>query len=120
MAKNCTKVEEKWCEIFEYMVNQNIGLQNISGIIEYALAIPGTNAAVERTFSNINILWSDEKNRFLIDTIKAIIIVKNHFKNYSCKEFYNFLLTQNELLSLINLSHKYDFGSKKELQSTSE
>lgn len=40
--KNCTKVEKKWCEIFEYMVNQNIGLLNISGIIEYAFAIPGT------------------------------------------------------------------------------
>lgn len=45
--------------------------------------MPGTNAAVERTFSNINVLWSDEKNRFLIDTIKSIIIVKNYFKNYS-------------------------------------
>jgi len=50
MAKNCTKVEEKLCAIFEYMVNQNIGPPKISGIIGYALAIPGTNAAVERTF----------------------------------------------------------------------
>lgn len=54
------------------MVNQNIGLQNISGFIEYALAILVTNTAVERTFSNINILRSDKKNRFLIDIIKAI------------------------------------------------
>jgi hypothetical protein len=80
------------------MVNQNIDLQNISGIIEYALAIPGTNAAAEGTFSNISLLWNDEKNHFLIDTIKAIIaiiIVKNRFKNYSCNEFYNFLLKQN-------------------------
>jgi hypothetical protein len=54
--KNCTKVEEKWCEIFEYMVNKNIGLQNILGSIEYTLAISGTNAAVERTYSNISLL----------------------------------------------------------------
>jgi len=94
------------------MVNQNIGLKNISGLIEYALATPGTNAAVERTFSNIN-LWSDVNNCFLIDTIKAIIVVKDHFKNHSCNGFYNFLLKQNELLDLINSSQKYDFGNKK-------
>jgi len=37
----------------------------------------------------------NEKNRFLMGTIKPIIIVKNHFKNYFCNEFYNFLLQQN-------------------------
>jgi hypothetical protein len=84
------------------------------------LAISGTNAAVERTYSNISLLWSDEKNRFLIDTIKAIIIVKNYFKKYSCNEFYNFFLKQNELLDLISSLQKYEFGNKKELQSTSE
>lgn len=49
------------------------------------MAIFETNAAVERTFSNINILWSDEKNCFLINTMKATIIVKN----YSYNEFYS-------------------------------
>jgi len=73
--KNCTKVEDKWCETIEYnLVNQNIGLQNLSGNIEYTFILPGTNAAVEKTFSNINILWCDEKNRFLI--------VYRHYKSY--------------------------------------
>jgi hypothetical protein len=51
--------------VSQYIVNQNIGLQNVSGIIEYALAIPRTNIAVEITFSSINLLWSDENIVFL-------------------------------------------------------
>jgi hypothetical protein len=40
------------------------------------LALPGTNAEVERIFSVINILWTDEKNKFKVETVKAIIVVK--------------------------------------------
>lgn len=57
---------------------------------------------------------------FFINTIKAIITIKNYLKNYSCNEFYNFLLKQNELLDLINSSEIYVFKNIKELQLTSE
>jgi len=43
---------------------------------------------------------------FLVETIKAMIVVKTHFKNYSCNEFYNILLIDNELLNAIIVQHK--------------
>jgi len=92
--KKSAKVEVKWCEIFEYTKTHNIDTTNISKIVEYSLAMPGKNAAVERIFSIINVLWKDEKNRFLIETIKSIIIVKTHFKNLSCNEFKIFYLNK--------------------------
>ncbi|VVC35788.1 Hypothetical protein CINCED_3A020788 [Cinara cedri] len=49
----------------------------------------------------------DEKSRFLVPTIKSIIILKNHFKKYSCNDFYDFLLTQPKLLNAISSSQKY-------------
>jgi hypothetical protein len=52
------------------------------------MALPGSNAAVERVFSVINALWTDEKNRLKIQTVKALTIVKTHFKDFSCAEFY--------------------------------
>ncbi|XP_060835436.1 uncharacterized protein LOC132929545 [Rhopalosiphum padi] len=113
--KNSAKVEVKWCEIFEYTKAHNIDTTNISKIVEYSLAIPGTNAAVERIFSTINVLWTDEKNRFLVETIKSIIIVKTHFKNLSCNEFYNILLKETRLLDEIGSAQKYTKTSKEEI-----
>ena len=105
--KSSAKLEVKWCEIFEYTKAHIIDTTNISAIVEYALAMPGTNAAVERIFSTINVLWTDEKNRFLVETIKSIIIVKTHFSNYSCNDFYNILLKENKLLDAISSALKY-------------
>ncbi|KAL4123154.1 hypothetical protein QTP88_015377 [Uroleucon formosanum] len=113
--KNSTKIEVKWCEIFEYTKAHNIDTTNISKIVEYSLAIPGTNAAVERIFSTINVLWTDGKNRFLVETIKSIIILKTHFKNLSCNEFYNILLKETRLLDEIGSAQKYTKTSKEEI-----
>ncbi|XP_050063287.1 uncharacterized protein LOC126552619 [Aphis gossypii] len=113
--KNSAKVEVKWCEIFEYTKAHNIDTTNISKIVEYSLAIPGTNAAVERIFSIINVLWTDEKNRFLVESIKSIIIVKTHFKNLSCNEFYYILLKETRLLDEIGSAQKYTKTSKEEI-----
>jgi hypothetical protein len=52
-----------------------------------------------------------EKNRFLVPTIKSIIILKNHFKKYSCNDFYDFLLKEPKLLNAISSSQKYNNGT---------
>jgi len=39
--------------------------------------MPEPYTAIEKTFSFKNELWMDGKNRFLVSTIKAIIILKN-------------------------------------------
>lgn len=110
-------MEKKYCEIFEYTVNQNISLQNIIEIIEYASVMPEINTKIVKIF--FNILWNDNKNRFLINTINATINVKINSKIIIVR-FYNFFVIQNKLLNLINLSQKYNFTNKKELQQTSE
>jgi hypothetical protein len=73
--------------------------------------MPGTNAVIERVFSITNMLWTDEKNRFFVPTIKSITILKNHFKKYSCDDFYDFLLKQPKLLNAISSSLKYSNGT---------
>jgi hypothetical protein len=83
------------------------------------LAIPGTNAAVERIFSTINVLWTNEKNRFLVETIKSIIIVKTHFKNYSCNECYKIVLKETKLLDAISSAQKYTKIEKEEIDQPS-
>lgn len=60
----------------------------------------GTNAAIERVFS----ITDGQNNRFLIPTIKIIIILKNHLKKYSCNELYDYMLTQSKPLNAISSS----------------
>jgi hypothetical protein len=67
-------------------------LKNISTVVEFSLSPSGTNAAVERVFSLVNALWTDERNRLEVSTVKSIVLVKHHFRNYKCTEFYEFLL----------------------------
>ncbi|VVC27326.1 Ribonuclease H-like domain [Cinara cedri] len=100
-------VEEIWCAIYTILNSKSILINNFWNIVEYSLAMPGTNAAIERVFSITNLLWTGEKNRFLVPTIKSIILLKNRFKKYSCNDFYDFLLTQPKLLNAISPWQKY-------------
>jgi hypothetical protein len=58
-------------------------------------------------FSLINAIWTDEKKRLKIETVKALIIVKTYFKNLSCAEFYDQILNEKEILEQVHKSDKY-------------
>jgi hypothetical protein len=58
-------------------------------------------------FSLINAIWTDEKNRLKIETVKALTIVKTYFKNLSCAEFYDQILNEKEILEQVHKSDKY-------------
>jgi hypothetical protein len=82
-------------------------LQNISTVAELSLSLPGTNAAVERVFSLVNALWTDERNRLGVSTVKSIVLVKHHFRNYKCPEFHDFHLRKRKIEAQIHSSAKY-------------
>jgi hypothetical protein len=60
-------------------------------------------------FSLINAIWTDEKNRLKIETVKALIIVKTYFKNLSCAELYDQIVNEKEILEQVHKSDKYFF-----------
>jgi hypothetical protein len=54
------------------------------------------------------VLWSDEKIRLKIEAVKALTIVKTHFKDSSCPELLSKILEKkksfwNRFKSLINI-----------------
>jgi hypothetical protein len=67
-------VSEKWCEMFAHFTKQGINSRNIKCLVGFCLALPGTNAAVERVFLLINAIWTDEKNKLKFETVKVLII----------------------------------------------
>jgi hypothetical protein len=42
----------------------------------------------------MNSLWTDERNRLQLDTVKSILIDKTHHKDVSCSEFFD-IKTEN-------------------------
>jgi hypothetical protein len=73
---------ERWSEIFEFVRSERTSLKNTQLILEISSAIPGTNAAIARVFSITNALWTEEKSRFLLETIKAVIGKKHILRNF--------------------------------------
>jgi hypothetical protein len=105
---------ERWPEIFAFEQSECILLKNIQVILEFSFATPGTSAATERVFSITNALWTDEKSRFLVETIKAVIVTKTHFEEFLCNDFYTLISDNPELLQEIRSSMKYKTSAQEE------
>jgi hypothetical protein len=58
-----------------YFVKKNTKL-----ILVFSFAISGTSGAIERVFSITNDLWTDKKNRFLVEAIKAVTVTSTKYK----------------------------------------
>lgn len=102
-------LEEVWVDIFNINVSSefaDVSFKNLKTVVEFILCIPGTNATVERVFSRMNCLWTDEKNRLDISTVKAMFTVKMFFKE-NCFEFYKLLSSNENVLKQISSSEKY-------------
>jgi hypothetical protein len=82
--------------------------------LEFSFAIPGTSAAVERLFSITNALWTDEKSRFLVETIEAWTVTKTHFEELWCNDFCTLISNNPKLLPEIRSSTKYKTTAQEE------
>jgi hypothetical protein len=97
---------ERWSEVFEFAQSEGISLRNIHIILDFSLAIPGTSACVEIVHSIRNAVWTDEKNSFLVETIKIVIVTKTNFLDLSCNDFYTLILKKHKFLQEIRSSRK--------------
>jgi hypothetical protein len=101
-------------ETFKFVRSECISLKNTQRIVEFSFAIPGTSAAIERVFSITNALWTDEKSRLLVETIKAVIIITTHFEKLSCDDFYTLISHNPKLFQEIRSSAKYKTSAQEE------
>lgn len=100
----------QWVDFFNHNNCPAEVYSQLLNICQFIFAIPGSNSSVERVFSLIKAQWTNERNRFNIESVKGILIVKYNFKNYSCEEFYKYLLSNPEILKKISNSDKYIKG----------
>jgi hypothetical protein len=110
---------ERWSEIFEFVQSESISLKNKQLILEFSFTIPATGAAIQRVFSIANAPWTDEKSRFLVETIRAVTVTKTHFEELSCNDFCTLISDNPKLLQEILLSMKYKTSAQEERTTTS-
>jgi hypothetical protein len=75
-------------------------------IISAVLSIPGSNAFAERTFSMMNAKWRADRNRALVQLIKAELQVSLNIQ-MKCREFYDYALADHKLLTAAASGQKY-------------
>lgn len=97
---------QKWTSYFKSFNNEEF-YSELLKLAEYYFAIPGHNANVERVFSLINAQWTKERSRLQTDTIAKMMFLLCNLK-LTCKEFYDMISKENEILDKVGASAKYN------------
>lgn len=96
-----------WFEVYEYTnANGEKTYQELAMFAFTVLSLPLSNASVERVFSFLNIIKSKLRNRLLISTVDAIIMIRTGLwvKGKNC---YNYQLPDNVICS-VGSAEKYE------------
>jgi hypothetical protein len=99
-------VSDKWVKYFQKSCNADCHSELLK-ISEVFFCIPGHNANVERIFFLMKAQWTDERNRYTTEAIKGVLLLQYNLHDYSCLQYYKYLLEQPTLLRKIKSSNKY-------------
>jgi hypothetical protein len=69
---------------------------------------------LQTVFSITNALRTDENSRFLVETIKAVIVTETHFQELLCNDCYTLVSNNPKLLQEILSSMKYKTSAQEE------
>jgi len=111
--------EEKWISIFKSFKETNTDYSTLLKLVEFAFALPGSNAAVERIFSLMNNYWTKSRNSLGIDTVEATLVIKTNLENKPCKEFYDEISKNKNLLIQVHKTSKYSWKNQASENETS-
>lgn len=103
---NEASYSEKWVQLFTHFHKQHIEVPNFKKIVEFAMCLPGTSAPVERIFSQMKKMWSDDRGRMEECVVEALLTCKLNL-NMSCTEFYDKIKHDKNFLKKVHSSEKY-------------
>ncbi len=89
---------------------------NIEIILEIVFSIYSSNAYIERVFSIMKNICSDDRFKLWTANLKAELCVKINY-NFKCSQFYYYIKNNDKLLKACKSNSKYTFKLKKYLYS---
>jgi hypothetical protein len=105
-------------QFFSEMSGKRLDFQDFCNIVEFIFCHPGSTASVERIFFVMNSMWSKEKSRLSVETIRAMLVLRQNCV-MECETFYDKVLEDRNLLHRITSSEKYSRCDPGEIQSSS-
>jgi hypothetical protein len=60
------------------MSEKCLDFEDLCNIVEFILCLPGSTAPAERIFSVMNTMWSKEKSRLSVETMRAMLVVRQN------------------------------------------
>lgn len=96
----------KWVDIFKHFDRENIDVPNVRKTVEFFMAIPCSNAPVERVFSLINNFWTDDKSSMQVETVRSAMMIKLNIEK-KCSAFLEEIKSNSKLLSAVKSDDKY-------------
>ena len=102
----CLDTISKYCNLLS-----ETHFPNLLKIVETVMAIPIGNDFVERVFSHLRKIWTDQRNQMSIGLIKAEICIKNNF-SFNCNDFKSFIQSNQKCIRAAKSNEKYSFKFK--------
>ncbi|XP_050515221.1 uncharacterized protein LOC126890380 [Diabrotica virgifera virgifera] len=96
---------QKWQQLFQQFPKKDT--RNMFKLVSFILSTPTSNCFPERVFSQMNLKWSDARNKCSVKLIKAELLVQFNLQ-LSCEEFFKFTKEKRDILKEVKSSQKYE------------
>ena len=96
-----TTALDKWCFFFSKESSPYL-----LKVVQYVMSIPVSNASVERIFSVMGNVWTDERNKLCVESVRSELCVIFNIP-YKCTEFKDVISKNKKLLKAAESNNKY-------------
>ena len=79
--------EQKWTQLFQAFKDKDIPIPNFQKMVEFVFCLPETSAPVERIFSIMKNMLSNDRSNMHKQKVKALLMCKSNI-DLTCTEFY--------------------------------
>jgi hypothetical protein len=97
----------RWSEVFLHFSEKIVPYLQLQRLAEISLCLPGSNASVERVFSAMNMIWTSQRSRLRLQTVKSMLTVLANFP-MTCQQFAAKLGSRQDILRKVHSSEKYN------------
>ncbi len=104
--------DKLWCKILKPKKDEKNSFPNLKKIVKTVLSIQISNDTVERVFSLMKRIWTDDSNSMKTDLVKAEICINFNY-SMSCPDYAENIINNTELLKAAKSEKKYSFKNKK-------
>jgi hypothetical protein len=92
--------------VFLHFSEKMVPYLQLQRLAEMSLCLPGSIASVERIFSAMNMIWTSQRLRLCLQTVKSMLTVLTNFP-MTCQQFAAKLGSRQDILKKVHSSEKY-------------